>query len=362
MAYPTDITQPAETYPLAPVTKTDDPDLIRRQIDYTRVQLGSTINAIGERLSPDNLIQQAKSSAREATVGRIKDMTNEANRKVEGVSTSLGQTVRENPLPVALIGLGLGWLWMSSRNKTYEYPDNRFVYRSQGYYPEYDENGRLIEAREWVEDAAQAAERKANQVKHRAGEVAENVSETVSGVAHRAGEAVQNLGEAVTDTTHRAGESATRTINRAGETISEATDTVQERVGETAERARHEAERLRRKAQWRSQMAVNRTKRGFWDSLEENPLVVGAVVAMAGAAVGASIPATEYENQLLGQTRDRLLDEAKVRAQDAVERVQAVVEDTQRAVVSEAKESAQRHNLSVDNVVLSEDHKNNDAF
>ena len=51
----------------APVSESDDPDVIQRQIDHTRDQLAVTVNAIAERLSPDNLIEQAKSSAKEAT-------------------------------------------------------------------------------------------------------------------------------------------------------------------------------------------------------------------------------------------------------------------------------------------------------
>ena len=121
---------------------------------------------------------------------------------------------------------------------------------------------------------------------------------------------------------------------------------VQERAGEVAQRTRTEAERLRMEAEWRSRMAMNRTKQSFWNTLEENPLAIGAVVAIAGAAVGAAVPSTEYENKLMGETRDRLMDEAKTRAQDAVGRVQSVVEDTQRAVVSEAKDAARRHNLT----------------
>ena len=75
------------------------------------------------------------------------------------------------------------------------------------------------------------------------------------------------------------------------------------------------------------------------------------VLAIVGAAVGAAIPTTDYENKLMGETRDRLLDEAKERAQDVVERVQTVVDDTQRAVVTEVKDAAREQNLTLDSIV-----------
>lgn len=352
MADATDLTYQT-AYALAPAS-TDDPELIRRQIDHTRTQLASTINAIGERLSPDNLIEQAKSSAKEATVGRIKDMTHQANRKVEGMSNGLSQTIRDNPLPVAVIGLGLGWLLLSERGKRDAYRMEEFDDRGRGYRYYGDEPyGRpeYYEEREGMREAAHSVERKAAEVKHRVGEAAQSAGAAVSDVAHRAGEGLENttqrLGEALSETSSRMGDSLGAAAERVGETA----DSVQERAGEAATRTREEAERLRREAEWRSRMAMRRTRQSFWQTMEENPLAVGAVLTIAGAAVGAAIPATEYENKLMGETRDRLMDEARVRAQDAVGRVQSVVEDTQRAVVTEAKEAARRHDLNIDDTI-----------
>ena len=73
MANATDLTYRSGEYVPAPADS-DDPDVIRRQIENTRAQMTSTINQIGERLSPDYLLDKAKTSVREATVGRIKDM------------------------------------------------------------------------------------------------------------------------------------------------------------------------------------------------------------------------------------------------------------------------------------------------
>ena len=347
MANATNLTN--TTTALAVTSNSDDPAVIERQIDYTRAQLATTINAIGERLSPDNLLAQAKSSAKEATVGRFRDMTHEANRKMEGMANSLGQTVRENPLPVAVIGLGLGWLLMANRNKRNGYSD--FEYRSSGYryYEDMDARGRFDQARERVGDVAQdvahSVEDRATDMRRQVSGAAQNVGESVSDFAQRTGETVsgtaQRVGETIGDTASRVGETFSDTAGRIGETAGMA----QERAGEALMRTRSEAERLRREAMWRGQVAVGRTKESFWNTMDTNPLALGAVLTIAGAAIGASIPATEYENRLLGETRDRLVDEARLRAQDAVERVQTVVEDTRSAAMSEIKDAAERENI-----------------
>lgn len=359
MADTTSMTPQRQSVALVPAAENDDPVLIRQQIDHTRAQLETTIQAIGERLSPENLIEQAKSSAKEATVGRIKEMTNQANQKVEGVSTSLSQTIRENPLPVAVIGLGLGWLWLSERNKRDAYRMDEYAYRAgrQRYFDDYDYRREqpLDEAREFVNQAASAVEHKATQVKQRVKGAIQDAGESVSDVASRTSEVVsetgQRVGEKIGDSASRVEDVVEETAARVGETK----EVVQQKAGELTERARSEAERLRHEAEWRSRQAAMRTKQSFWHNMEENPLIVGAVLTIAGAAVGAAIPTSEYENKLMGETRDRLLDEAKVRAQDAVERVQSVVEETQRAVVVEAKDAARRQNLTIGDMIGEKD-------
>jgi ElaB/YqjD/DUF883 family membrane-anchored ribosome-binding protein len=357
MANSTNLTHQPESLALAIPVQSDDPDTIRRQIDHTRAQLGTTIQAISERLSPDYLIEQAKSSAREATVGRLQDMKHQANRKVEGMSNGISQTVRDNPLPVAIIGLGLGWLLLSERNKRDAYLSDDYRYAPNDYrYYDYPENRRgMRDGRERVENVASAVGHKAAEVKERVGNTVNEATDSVSNVASRAGDAVSEAGERVGDKLSDGATRVSQTVSTTAERVGETAEMVQERASEAAVRARNEAERVRREAEWRARRTAYRTKQSFWQNMEENPLAVGAVLAVAGAAVGAAIPTTDYENKLMGDTRDRLLDEAKVRAQDVVERVQTVVEDTQRAAVTEAKQAVRQQNLTIDDSTETKD-------
>lgn len=287
-------------------------------------------------------------------------MKNEANRKVEGVTNSLGQTIRENPLPVAVIGLGLGWLWLSERNKRDDYRVGNGGYRGDNYryYDTSRDENFVEEARERVGDVATAVSRKTSRIKQNASDAIQDAAGTVSDLTEQAsgavGDAAHRVGETISDAAAQVGESATQAGNRLGDTA----EKVQERASDLSARTRQETERLRHEAEWRSRMAVNQTRQSFWQNMEENPLLVGAVLAVAGAAVGAVIPASEYENKLLGETRDRLVDQAKVKAQDVVERVQTVVDETQRAVVTEVKDAAHRQNFAVADMIA----ENEDSF
>jgi hypothetical protein len=50
---------------------------------------------------------------------------------------------------------------------------------------------------------------------------------------------------------------------------------------------------------------------------ERNPIIAGAGVIVLGAAVGALIPETKQENQLMGHARDQMLQQARSVAQHA---------------------------------------------
>jgi hypothetical protein len=59
----------------------------------------------------------------------------------------------------------------------------------------------------------------------------------------------------------------------------------------------------------------------------ENPLAVGAGALLLGALAGLAIPETERENELLGETRDSMVDKAQEVARTATTRVQDAAGD-----------------------------------
>ncbi|MBL8658173.1 MAG: DUF3618 domain-containing protein [Rhodospirillales bacterium] len=99
--------------------KDKSPDEIEQEIIATREHIDRTLDVLTERLSPGGLFDQAMHTARE-TGGEF--------------TLNLGRTVRDNPVPVALLGLGLGWLMVADRQRKSGY----------GGYASYDYNGRGI--------------------------------------------------------------------------------------------------------------------------------------------------------------------------------------------------------------------------
>ena len=75
----------------------------RAEIERTRTDMSETVDAIQNKLSPQNLKEQAKE---------------QATGTAKGAGSTIMQTIRENPLPAALTGIGLGWLFMSARKQS----------------------------------------------------------------------------------------------------------------------------------------------------------------------------------------------------------------------------------------------------
>jgi hypothetical protein len=79
---------------------------IEAEIAETRVEMSETIEAIQERLSPSNIVANAKESVRQAATEKVRNMTDNA----------FVDAIRDNPIPAAMIGIGAAWLYFKRRS------------------------------------------------------------------------------------------------------------------------------------------------------------------------------------------------------------------------------------------------------
>jgi len=144
-------------------------------------------------------------------------------------------------------------------------------------------------------------------------------------VQERAGAIASRTRDATNQLASRVGDSYESARNRAGDVASQ--------VGQTASQWSHDA---RDGIQYAGRRTV--------DYADENPLLLGALAIAAGVGVGLALPATQRENELLGETRDRLLgdargliDEARRTAQETAEAAREAARDVGR----QARETTQ---------------------
>lgn len=137
-----------------------------------------------------------------------------------------------------------------------------------------------------------------------------------SGPERRSGQGWQHAG----GITGRAG----MVVSEARESAGELKERMQERAGELGSQARRQSARVSSKLEY---------------TIEENPLVVAAGAAVLGLALGLLLPGTEREDEMLGPTRDRLVD----RAGAVTERVKDATVEAGREVVDAVQEQIDEH-------------------
>ncbi len=89
-----------------PTRAAEDSAAIRADISQTRQRISHDLDELGEKLNPQNVKAQIKDGVREATIGRVEQMARETG-------DGMMRTIRSNPIPAAMAGVGLAWLFMS---------------------------------------------------------------------------------------------------------------------------------------------------------------------------------------------------------------------------------------------------------
>ena len=87
-------------------------------------------------------------------------------------------------------------------------------------------------------------------------------------------------------------------------------------VDEDESQARASGMRSRMRTRWQDGVAATRQRAAYargrmGSAMEEQPLLFGALAVAIGAAIGAALPTSKFENRTVGQARDRALAKAR---------------------------------------------------
>lgn len=257
---------------------------IEADIVETRAELGGTLGEIGERLDPGHVADQAREKVREATIGRVEDAVESAGDTARGMSEMLMDTIKNNPIPTAMAGIGLAWLW---RN------------RSDGHGGERQTSRHLYGRDRYGSDPYGTGRYRAEEQGGLGG--------ALEGAREGAQHGVQQAGE------------------RVGQTAGQVVEGAQEMAGSVAYGAQQTAGQLGSQAQ---------------RIMHEMPLAVGLVALGAGAIVGALVPDTRIEEEILAEPGSRVLEAAGETASQAGEKAQRAAEKATEAAREEVKAGA----------------------
>lgn len=251
-------------------------DRIEADLNQSRHRLNDTLEALGQKLSPGQMVDEVLGLA-QGQAGEF--------------ASKLGRQVKDNPLPTLLIAAGVGMLLMN-RNQS---SDGKHVSAEDWRH---DRTYRSIEDARWstprnpgesdsdYEDRVHHAYVKALDLKQRAGEAMHEfksrVSQTVEEIKANAEGARQRMAHALSDAKHSMQDQARK-------------------LGQSASDARHKAENF----------------------YEDTPLAAGAIALAVGAIIGAATPLSRPERETLRGVADKAVNAGA----DLAERGARIVEE-----------------------------------
>lgn len=227
------------------------PEQIEREIAATRAEVDRTADALKDKMSPGQLMEEVMRSFQSS--GGSELMHN------------LGARVKENPLPLAMIGAGMAWLMMDSGKKSEpDYaraaPEPRSFGEADVYAAEVD-----IVAMEFEVDGSGSGDASSGGLR--------GAKDKASSAAHAAKDKVSSVAQSTKEGLSSAASSASGAAHKAQSTVQ--------------------------------------------NVVQSEPLVLGALGVALGAALGAALPSTRFEDERLGPVKDKAIGKGKEKLQDA---------------------------------------------
>jgi hypothetical protein len=306
---------------------------LQREIDQDRLRIGNRIDAIQERMSPGQLVDEVLAYAKGSGGG-------------EYVS-NLGQALKNNPLPVALMGVSLAWLMAKGSTPQEKTSGSQYVpdyplYRAEGPVrrlgPPISENGSRYS--HFSDSSGKRLKALTDEAGHRAGHFVDEAGATYRGFADASGKHVDQIVDesgaildAASGWVSEKWEQAKGVANDMSATASGAVSSLANRTTSTASALRGQS---------------NRLNDAMLTQFRDQPLVGGALAFAVGAAIGAALPHTETEDELLGGVADHTKDMVTAASQDVIAHGKEVTSEVYDKVIEVASDT---HDTIKDRVV-----------
>lgn len=235
---------------------TEETDRIEADINRSRHALNDTIEQLGGKLSPGQILDEAMGLAK----GQAGQFT-----------ANLGRQARDNPLPILLIAAGVGLMFMNRQNGQAHTSSSPGINHDDW---QHDQRFRKLEGA-------------------RSG-LSKMVDETQEAFSHRLHEAEavamdlkQHAGEAI--------DSFKARVKSAGETLSHTAQGIRERMSAGAAQATQFAKDQAHNIK----AGAGDVKHKAQDFYEEYPLAAGAIGMAIGAMIGSTAPLSSMERDNL---------------------------------------------------------------
>lgn len=320
----------------------EPPEDIQRDSDLHRARIGALVDELRDYVTPAEIANQL--------LGR------DAGREiVQFAGVQIRRQLRRNPIPVAIIGMGVAWLLLANAMRKQQriplhdgldYQDyrqirspssrggiiggvKRAVRQLSHEHPQPAYCTYSIEQEDTMANTHSEKHNGRSQLNGSGsyGGDAQQSGDTSSGLV---GRTMQKGQQMATDMTHTA-------LHKSGEAVSGA----KQAVANTASSLMERTNEMARKTSRAASRTANRAGSGVGQVAREQPLLVAGVGFALGVALGALLPLTRAENELLGEQAERLKDSARDLASEGYERVKTVAQKSYDAATETLKSATE---------------------
>ncbi len=284
---------------------------IEQEIAQDRQRIEERLDAIQQRMSPGQLVDEALAYVKSSGGGEY--------------ASNLGFAVKNNPIPLALMGVSLAWLMAGPKTSVASYAQS-----SDETYPLATTTGNLrrIGPPEAEGDARYSHFSDASGGRFKA---------LTDKTGRRAGHFVDASGKTYRGFADATGRQIHEIRDEAGNLFDDASGWVSDTWQSITDKAGNASQRLSSAGSSATDMG-SQLNEAVLKHFKDQPLVGGALAFALGAAIGAALPHTQTEDEALGETSDRLKDSVSAEVSKTVDRVGEAAADVYQKTVSVASD------------------------
>ena len=333
----------------------ESPEQIREESERRRAHVAELIDELRDHVTPAEIVNQV--------IG-----VDGGQEIVRHFGQELRRQVRTNPIPVAVIGLGVAWLlFADALRRQRQIPLHDGLDYDYETYEEYEDRAaRLIAGvrrilRTFSEGAARArvfnasaqevemTQTRSENAGHRrsrnGGSSDDDVQVGESALQDREDGGSRQSGF-VSRTLQKGRDAATgltqAALHKSGEALGDAKDAVSQTASSLMERTNEMATRTKRAVGRQASQAGS----GISQLAREQPLIVAGVGFALGVALGLLIPLSRTEREVLGEQAEKLKDRASELASEGYERAKTVAQRADDAASETIKSETEDQGLT----------------
>ena len=318
-----------------------EPATIEKQIDAKRADIGRTLDALEQRFSPGQMVDQ--------TLGVVRDNGGE-------MAQNLGRQFRDNPMPFVLVGVGVLWaIAAQGRGGRGDVGHYRSRYGYGGDYAgrdfderydhdDFDRGGARSQTYGLRDDGSDFTPRYSEgSIPSTTGSFATDGDEDDESMLDKARERFDAMGNRLSDTATDVSDRVAGMSDEAARRYRASMADAARRRGEWGRGMRDGMDsvgRYGRDAGYRARYQARSATDTVTQMVQDQPMVAGALGVAVGAMIGALLPSSDIEDRYIGEHADEAKRLARERAESGMERANEELEGGMQELRGKVEQAA----------------------